>query len=713
MLCSVVVGFLCGLAAIVFMLCVTFVEGRVKDVYSMAGINWVLLPKKQPAQSSTKSPAEKEDSRNSEPVPSPSKTAEEFPPLLKSDEKTEFENDSPYHHFSEPWRSYDYYREDRLEEPHDPHRDFFGTERSSVYPETVTKKQDAPRAAEVSEPAEPTDEVRIRAPFLVPDSRTDEVFGTFRFPRYWAIIVLVPAIGGLICGLLVWTLAPEASGEGVETLIKSYHKRNGMIRFRSVPVKTAASVATIGSGGSAGWEGPITLIGGGIGSFLARYFKLDARERRILLLAGAAAGFGAIFQSPFAGALFVAEILYCSTAIELPVLLPCIIASLIGYGTCAELTDHSRSILVPASLEFFHISWILWFVPFALFCIPFGLLFVKLVHEMRNRFFSRMEIPELFKPALGGFALGCVALFLPHVRGGGYEYYQAMFDGSFSLKLMLLLVLGKMLATAFTVASGGSGGLIAPSIFIGGMLGGVYGLCVQGCCQSLGIAAIAPEPGVFVIIGMGAFLAGIGKIPLTASVLVCSLIGSYAPLLPLLLVAFVQLAIYSPRTTLFREQLPSFEDSPVHLGDFSTDLLEGIRVKDVKNQTRKPQEIASETPLSKLMELLADSSASVFPVLDDKGTLIGMLFAGDIRSTFHSHGPRKKLVAADLALHKELVLTLEDTLLAALRMMVRFSVDEIPVVAAEERNRVLFLLRKDDVHQTYHDRLAGIRTLED
>lgn len=777
MLCSVLVGFLSGIAVVIFLLCISHVEEAVVEVYATAGIEWI-----SPTDLSKSSPRSQEGSRDpdekTEKTPAPKNTIlepEGFPPSPYPYDPGESPGERPPRKetWTEPeaperfsrekalridpeFRARDYevvYPDPVFEDPYSTVPDFalnsgenaFGNQ-SEERPEkngdpsgkiekTPEKNsgENIPRTTSGNDSdaedfsggrekgeSERSGESSISSPdrvwkhpFLVPNSRTDSVFGIVEFPRYWLIILLVPAIGGLICGLLVWTFAPETAGEGIEYLIKTYHKRNGIMRSRVVPVKTFASISTIGSGGSAGWEGPLALVGGGIGSVLGRYFKVDARERRTLLLAGAAAGIGAVFQSPFGGALFVAEILYCSTAIELPVLLPCIIASLIGFATCSHFLDHSRSMVLPEILPLFQFSDVIWLFLFALLCIPVGFLFVKTVHEMRNRFFSRIAIPELFKPALGGILLGCVAILLPQIRGGGYEYYQPILDGAFSLNVLLFLVAGKIIATAFTVSSGGSGGLIAPSIFIGGTLGGAFGILGQSICVGLGIPEFAPNPAFFVIVGMGGFLAGIGKIPLTATVLVCDMIDSYLPLVPLLSVGFIQLAIHSPRTSLFREQLPAFEDSPVHLGDFSTDLLQGIRVKDVEHQDRKVQEIPADTPLPRLMKMLADSSSTLFPVIDRERNLIGMLFASDVRSAFHSHGLKKNMFASNLALHKELVLTPEDDLLTALKLMVRVSVDEIPVIDPQEKSKVLFLLKRDDILLTYHLRLANIRSHDD
>ncbi len=545
-------------------------------------------------------------------------------------------------------------------------------------------------------------------PFLTPETRTDSIFGgVFAFPRYWAITLLVPALGGLICGLLIQGFAPEGETEGTDSLIKTYHYRSGMMRLRNAPVKGLASLATIGTGGSAGWEGPMSLLGAGVSTLLSRVWKIDARERRILLLAGAAGGIGAIFQTPFGGAVFAAEVLFCSTAIEYSVLLPCLVSSLVGYATLGFFCEHSRKIVLAEPLSYHPAFDIPWLLLFAVCCALLGLLFVQMQQIFRNRFFARMLLPDFLKPALGGLLLGCIALFLPQCRGGGYEYYQAVANGFLPLGLLFALLIGKMLATALTLTSGGCGGLLGPSLLIGGLFGGIFALLGQGLCGILGIPELAPDLELYVLLGMGSFFAGIGKVPLTATILVCDMIGSYELVVPLLGVSLVQIAILSPRTTLFREQIPTFEDSPVHLGDFSVDLLRGIPVEEVYQKGENFPRMTSDTDLSEMMRQVAGGSVSVFPVVDSEGLLIGLLPAGDVRSVFQSRGPGNRLLAGDLAHFQGLFLTPRDNLETALRHSVRFGVNEIPVVDPSHPRKILGLLHKKDIILAYHDRLAS------
>lgn len=542
-------------------------------------------------------------------------------------------------------------------------------------------------------------------PFLSPGTPTEEILGLSSVPKYWLLVLLIPAFGGLVCGILIHAFAPDGDTEGTDWVIRSFHQRSGVMRLRLAPIKGLASVATLGSGGSGGWEGPTALIGAGVGAFFSKHWKLDARERRLLLLAGVAGGIGAIFQSPFGGALFAAEVLYCSTAIEISALLPCIIASMVGYATFTSISDHPSRIALTEPFTFhlgFDIPWLL------LLCLCsalIGMFFVKILENGHNRFFERLSIPSFLKPALGGLLLGCIALFLPQVRGGGYDYFQVLVEGQLTLGLVFALLIAKMFATMFTLSSGGSGGRIVPSLFIGGLLGCAFAGLGGHVCRMMNMPELAPSIPLYTLISMGAFCGSIGKIPLTATVLVCDMTGSYSLLGPILACSLIQVALHSPRTTLFREQMLTLDESPAHLGDFSTDILRGITVHEALNVNRSIQTINAEMPLSELVRFVAQNNAPVYPVVDLNGLLLGLVSSEDVRSTFQSYGFRKRIVASDLAHFDGVGVVPEDSLETALRLTVRFAIPELPVVDSTNQRQILGILSKADIIKAYHDRL--------
>ncbi|UJX42916.1 chloride channel protein [Desulfovibrio sp. JY] len=313
------------------------------------------------------------------------------------------------------------------------------------------------------------------------------------------IIIPIAGLGGLASGLLVFCIAPEAEGHGTDAMIESFHLRGGYVRKRAPIIKFIASALTIGSGGSAGKEGPIAQIGSGFGSILATFLKLDTADRRVLLLAGAAGGIGAIFQAPLGAALFVPGVLYRDTEYEFEALLSCIIASISAYAVFSQVFGR-QALFTPGPVHFAMPVELLPCLIFGVLCAAAGYIYIKVFYGLRDHFFKPLPIPRMLKPAIGGLLLGCVAWQFPEVIDGGYVWIQTALDGKMLWQTMAALVLLKMVATSFTIASGGSGGVFGPSVFIGAMLGGAFGELGHALFPNLVV-----NPGSFVLIGMGGF----------------------------------------------------------------------------------------------------------------------------------------------------------------------------------------------------------------
>ena len=213
------------------------------------------------------------------------------------------------------------------------------------------------------------------------------------YPATWWLVLLIPTLGGLVSGLLVFTFAPEAEGHGTDSLIKAFHRGGGLIRARVPIIKGIASVITIGSSGSAGQEGPIAQIGAGFGSLLARLLRLTPGERRLLMLSGAAGGIGAIFRAPLGGALFAGEVLYSSSAMEAAALLPCLTSSIVAYSTFALFVTPKPIFDVP-DLAFHGLRELPLFSILAIVCAIVGWLYVKGFYGLRDYFFKRIPIPR-------------------------------------------------------------------------------------------------------------------------------------------------------------------------------------------------------------------------------------------------------------------------------------------------------------------------------
>ncbi|MDR2754157.1 MAG: chloride channel protein [Planctomycetaceae bacterium] len=541
--------------------------------------------------------------------------------------------------------------------------------------------------------------------------RKDIYFNCIILPRYWILILLIPSFGGLLCGFLVWSFAPEAVGESTDSVIRSFHCRNGILRNRLPIIKTLASFLTLGSGGSAGWEGPTTLLGAGAASSLAQSLRLNVPDRRILLLAGAAGGIGAIFQIPLAGALYAVEILYASTALEFTAIIPCLISSVVGYSTFrffhgeVRLLEISETVGIQHGTDFFIF---LIFIPIIALC---GLLFVRMVMELRNRIFRRLPIPEFFKPALGGFLLGCIALTYPQVLGGGYGWMHRLLENQLPFYLILCLIVPKMLATALTVSSGGGGGLLAPSLFIGGLIGGTLGHLCGILFETIGISGLTPDMTTCVLIGMATFYSGIGKLPFAAAVIVCEMIGfDFTILIPLFVLNLVHIAIQSPSTSLYEEQVLAPIDSESHFGNYSIDLLQVITVQETcldKEKKRTVLTIPAESSIPQTAKLIASKPDSLFPVADKENHLIGVVQSSDIWAVFRSRKKWGALTAKDISRNLEIAVFPNDNLYKALRICTLWQISELPVVDPQHPDLLLGMIRHHEIIAAYNERLAA------
>jgi CIC family chloride channel protein len=540
--------------------------------------------------------------------------------------------------------------------------------------------------------------------YFPPASGDELATHAVQMPTHWWAVILMPVVGGLVCGVLVYGFAPEAEGHGTDAMVRAFHRLRGRIRARVPIIKSLASIATIGTGGSAGREGPIAQIGAGFGSFLAEKLGLGDQERRLLMLAGGAGGIGAIFRAPLGGALFVSEVLYGSTALEFAAVIPCFIASITAYTVFAVFYGQGLAFHTLPDLVFEHISELPFYLVFAVVCGFAGYVYVSVFYGLRNHVFKKLPIPNMLKPAIGGLALGIVALWFPQLMSGGYGWIQLAIDGKLALSLMMILCVGKIVATSLTISSGGSGGVFAPSLFIGAMLGGAYAQLVN---QMFPGAISQPE--AFVLVGMGGFFAGVARVPLTAILMVCEMSGSYGLLVPLMLVSITNMAILSSKWTLYEEQVNSMLDSPAHTGDFVVDVLEQIHVRDVFDATRPIDLVREEATIDDIMRLASQSQNTYFPVVDRDDKMTGVFSLRDLRAVLTGNGAGSLIRAVDLAVSPVLTVVPDDDLHLALRRFTQKNIDYLPVVDPTEPRKLLGMINRRDVIGAYHNRVTELQ----
>ncbi len=532
--------------------------------------------------------------------------------------------------------------------------------------------------------------------------------GTHHF-RPWLLAVL-PALGGLACGLIC-RLAPETRGGGGDAMIDAFHHRGGLIRRRVIWVKALASMFTLGTGGAGGREGPTMQIGGALGGLVGRWLHATARERRVLMVAGVGAGMSAVFRCPLGSALLAVEVLY-KDGFESEALIPAVLASVVSYSVIISIFGEStlfarvpRFPFVPTQLPLFGLL--------ALLIAALAAAFVR-VYRGVHHLFDRLPIPAWTRPAAGGLALGALCtpavmlvgsyLHAPGqglgVLGGGYGAVQMAISGSpwlpagwVAVGLLLALSLAKVFAASLTIGSGGSAGDFAPSLAIGGLFGGAFGRAAQLLTHDTHL-----QPGAFALVGMGTFYGGIAHVPLSALVLVCELAGNYDLLVPLMLaqgIAFVALR----NRSLYASQMPTVRDSPIHRDALLLDVLRTIHVRDLMKPRAAPVCFFKRTPAADLIRHASRASEQdVFPVLDGEDRLIGLITANTLRGLSAELSAANWTLAADL-LQSPVFVTPDDDLRKASEAMIYGELREIPIVSAD--NRVLGMLGESDIAQVY------------
>jgi CIC family chloride channel protein len=535
----------------------------------------------------------------------------------------------------------------------------------------------------------------------------EEGAATWSLPeRPWLLLLILP-VAGLIVGLLVQTLAPEAEGHGTDAVIHSYHRGQSLLRWRVAPIKLIASMITIGSGGSAGREGPVAQVGAGFASTLSRLLQLPTVDRRVLVISGMAAGIGGMFRAPLGAALFAIEVLYSENEYESEALIPAIISSIISFVVCASLTGWTPIFRAEVG-SFARPQELVAYLGLGIVLAAVGWLYVKVFYGMRDGVFRRMPLPAAVKPAIGGLMVALIALWLPQVMGGGYGWLQLTIDDQLPIKLLLLLIPAKIVATSCTISSGGSGGVFAPSLVIGGMTGGVFAALLARLAP-----AIAPASGACVLVGMGGFFAGVAKVPIASLIMVAEMSGSYSLLVPMMLVASVSFLLMRG-VGIYEAQVPGRIDSPAHIGEFQIDVLERLTVREVMDPDQEVVMVAAGTPFRKVLEIVAEVDQHSFPVVDARGTVEGVFSVTDVRRVMATPEVWSLLVASDLAVSASSIAYLEpdDDLHTAVRRFTAFRHENLPVLSGPPPSEVLGMLEHHRVLEAYDSEIHRLTQTE-
>ncbi len=512
----------------------------------------------------------------------------------------------------------------------------------------------------------------------------------------WMLLV-VPTLGGLLAGWLIYTFAPEAEGHGTDAALEAYHFKDARIRARVPLIKTIASAITIGSGGSGGREGPIAQIGAGFGSIVAEKLHLRTEERRILMMAGMSAGIGSIFHAPLAGAIFAAEILYRDIDMEYELLVPSAITSVVAYCVFSLFFGFGSLFITPHYV-FHHSSEILPYTILAIVVAYVARFYARVFYFVRDVFVKLPCLPHL-KPAIGGFLTGVIGYYLPESIYTGYGVLQNAFDGKLAIATLLFVAFGKIFTTAFSIASGGSGGVFGPSVVIGGTLGGAVGLVLQQIWPGL-----VPNPEAYVIVGMAGFFASAASTPFSTVIMVSEMTGNYELLLPSVWVSTLAFLLRGKKG-IYEKQLTTRFDTPIHHADLLLGLLARLTVHEVLKRTRQvqPEPVPKDMKIKELVAHMSKYPYSTFIVVDENGSYIGVVNAQRVRHIVTFKGVDADIKVEDLLESRPTIYSW-DSLATALKKMAEEKIDELVVLTDRSERRVPGgLIQRSDILRAYDE----------
>ncbi len=514
----------------------------------------------------------------------------------------------------------------------------------------------------------------------------------------WYLRLAIPAAGGLLVGLIVKFLAPEAKGHGVPEVMLSVARQGGVIRPVVAVAKSFASAICIATGGSVGREGPIVQIGAAMGSALGQWLRLSTRRIRICVGCGAAAGIAATFNAPIAAAFFAAEVIlgefgvgaFASVVIS-SVSATVIARTLLGDVPAFEIPAYS--IVNPAEM--------LTYAVLGLCAGVVGVLFVQVLHSSEEFFDRLRKVPDFLKPVIGGIGIGCVALVLPQIMGVGYDTITDMLHGRIIMGLLVVFLFAKLVGTCFTLGSGGSGGIFAPSLFMGAALGGAVGHVARWA-----LPFSMATPGAYAVVGMGAMVAAAAHAPITAILIIFELTGDYG-VMPGLMVACILGTLTAQR--LRRESIYTIKLTKRGIDLQAGQELNVLRQVHVRDIVRRGVETVPRTAnLDSLYQRMVDSPHYEFFVVDDDGNLAGVISVDDLRHMLPQQESLRHIAIAEDLMQPVVYLREDDTLDCAMRQLGMRTFEELPVLPPGESMVPVGTIQRQDVIQAYNKEILKV-----
>lgn len=519
-----------------------------------------------------------------------------------------------------------------------------------------------------------------------------------------ANVILIPAVGGVIVGCLVYFFAREAKGHGVPEVMEAVALHGGRIRPIVAVIKSLASSLCIGSGGSVGREGPIVQIGSALGSTLGQLLQLSEDRIRNLVACGAAGGIAATFNAPIAGVIFALELILGEFTIGgfSSVVVSAVAASVIGRMAFGE----APAFAIPVQYGVASLWEFLIYPVLGIIVALFGWLYVRSLYYTEDIFDGWKGVPEWVKPGIGGILIGIIALTyplltgitwdrLPQIFNVGYTVIEQALASQITLGVAFVLLILKLFATVLTLGSGGSGGVFAPALFMGAMLGTAFEITLRQFFPGV----IGPE-GAYALVGMGALFAAVAHAPITSVIILFELTGDYRIILPLMIT--IVMATMISRELLDGESIYTLKLSRRGIRlrrGREVDVMESVLVKEV--MTSNPICVKTDLSVSALPGLFIQTNLHGFPVVDQEGKLYGVVSISDYRRVLKKLKSEDQLTVGEIATQSLVTAYPDENIHVVLKRMAPRDLSRIPVVSRKDPKKLLGVVRRNDIVKAY------------
>jgi chloride channel protein, CIC family len=518
----------------------------------------------------------------------------------------------------------------------------------------------------------------------------------------WHVLLLplIPMTGMVLLIPLSLMYPGEVNGYGFTRFLKKVNLEGGLIKFRTIIIKILSTSLTIGTGGSAGVEGPIAQVGGAVGSQVGQFFRVSGDRMKVYIAAGCAGGVGAMFNAPIAGVFFASEIVLLGTY-EISSFAALVISSAMATVVSRAYFGEKIAFLIP---DYYVVNPLVELPLYMLLGLVVGIIAVghiKIFYLVRDRF-QQLNIHPQVKPIIGAFIVGCMAIFYPQVMGDGYWYISEVLNGNGVILVMLILIFFKIIATSITLGAGGAGGVFAPALFIGAVIGGTFGKIAHYLLPSL-----TADSGTYAVVGIGAFLAASTHAPLTAIFLLFELTGNYLIIIPIMISSVIGTVVAS-----------YLDHDSIDTVDFSRDgidIHEGREISIMKSIlvgkviTEDVDFISERANVDHLLEIFSLARDSFyFPVVDDSGKMTGVVSLQDVKSILHDKELRLSVHVGNISTRKVVSLTPDDNIYTAMTIFDSMGVEELPVVESPEEQWVVGMLKRTDAIAAYNHEMIKI-----